>query len=32
MLDCVGIMGVICTTHAGDMEAFTGLPLLDLLI
>jgi len=31
-LACLGITGAICTTPTGAMEAFTGLPLLDLVI
>jgi hypothetical protein len=29
---CLGIMGVIHTTHTGAMEALTDLPPLDLVV
>ena len=31
-LACLGITGVLRTTTSGAMEAFTGLPPLDLVI
>jgi len=31
-LACLGIMGAICTTPTGAMEALVGLPPLDLVI